>query len=143
MTVSEYDKILAISNDGTYRIMGPPEKVLLPRRVLYVAPFDEEKGHIFTVVYRDKEKYAYAKLVHIERYIRDKEYELIKNKEGKIDFLFVGEVEHRAHLTFVPQKGARLKEADFDLSGIEYCGIAARGSKMARKPVAKIRIDRR
>ena len=142
VTASEYDKVLAISSDGSYRVMSPPEKILLPRKVLWAGIFDEEKGHKFTVVYRDKRKNAFAKLIHITRYIRDKEYELIKAKEGKIDYLFEGEVEHRIHMTFAPMKGQRVKEAEFDLFEIDYSGLTARGTRMAKKPVSRMKIIR-
>ena len=40
LTVSEYDLILAIHKDGTYRIMPVEEKVLLPPRIIYLDVFD-------------------------------------------------------------------------------------------------------
>jgi topoisomerase-4 subunit A len=54
--VSEYDRILAVSSDGTYRIMHAPKKVLLPRKVLYVGVFDPEKGKDFARSRRRKQR---------------------------------------------------------------------------------------
>jgi len=138
LTVSEYDKILAISDDGSYRIMSPPNKVLLSGKALYCDLFDTEQGAVFTVVYRDKAKNAYAKKVHIARFIHDKEYQLIKDKAGKIDLLIPGEAEGKVLLHFVPVKRQKIKGITFDLSDLEFCGISARGTRLATKPVAKV-----
>ena len=91
MNVSEYDRILAVSSDGTYRIMYPPKKVLLPRKVLYVGVFDPEKGKDFTIVWRDADRTAFGKRVHIESFIHDKEYRFFKDEKGKLDLLLEGD----------------------------------------------------
>ena len=64
LQVTEYDRNLAVSSDGTYRIMAPPKKVLLPRKLLFVGVFDSEKGKDFTLVYRDGERNARAMRRH-------------------------------------------------------------------------------
>ena len=148
-SMSEYDRVLIVSRDGTYRILGPEDKVLIPSKAIHLALFDEEKGQIFTVVYRTKDKMAFAKKVRIQRYIRGREYRLIKDKGGKVDFLLsertrreglfeqsdLGEV----HMTFVPKPRQRVHEATFDLDELEIIGTGARGARMAPKPVAKIK----
>ena len=53
LDVTEYDKILLVSRDGSYRIIGPEDKVLIPK-VIYCKVFDPEQGAAFTVVYRDR-----------------------------------------------------------------------------------------
>ena len=44
LSVSEYDLVLGISNDGSYRIMTAPEKVLFTGRLIHCAVFDPERG---------------------------------------------------------------------------------------------------
>jgi len=61
LTVSEYDRILLISRDGSFRIIGAEEKILIPEKVIYADIFDQEGGAAFTVVYRDAKKIAWAK----------------------------------------------------------------------------------
>jgi topoisomerase-4 subunit A len=139
MTLSEYDRVLIVSNDGSFRIVGPPDKMLIPGRLLYCAVFDAEQGVKFTVVYRNKERRAFAKKVHIQKFIRDKEYELIKGKQGKVDLLLPGDVDDVVKLSFVPKKYQRVNEAEFDLAGLDFVGVGARGSRMASKPVARIK----
>jgi topoisomerase-4 subunit A len=139
LTVSEYDKILIISKDGSFRIIAPEEKVLIPGRILYLDVFDQDKGKAFTVVYRFKNKMAYAKKVHIKAFIRDREYELIKDKDGAVDYLLPADADDTIHLDFVPRKRQRVNTGTFDLGTIGTVGVTARGSRMAAKPVAKMK----
>ena len=140
MSVTEFDRILAISSDGTYRILAPPAKLLLPRKLLYCAPFDKEEGADFTVVYRDGQKIAFGKRVHIERFITDKEYRLFKDPKGKIDLLLTDDEPLGVlHMGFVPVKRQRLREATYDLGDLEFAGLTARGVRLAPKPVSKLK----
>ena len=138
MTVSEFEFVLAIAKDGTYRIMSAPEKVLFTGPLIYAEMFAPEKGIEFTVAYRDKSKIAFAKRVRIEKFIRNREYRLIKDKGGRIDELLAEGVTGSVHMNFVPQKRQRVKEADFDLSVLELTSPTARGARMAAKPVGKV-----
>ena len=140
LNVSEFENVLAIAKDGTYRVMTAPEKVLFTAPLLYAEVFDEEKGVGFTVVYRDKSRTAFAKRIRIEKFIRNKEYQLIKDKEGKIDLLLPEGETGQIELEFVPAKRQRLKDAKFDLGTLEPTAPTARGTRMAPKPVAKVRL---
>jgi len=103
LTVSEYDRILIVCRDGTFRIIAPEEKVLIAEKVLHVSVFDQEEGHEFTVVYRDSNRVAFAKKVHVKAFIRDREYELIKGRKGRIDMLLPGDADLSVRLDFVPE----------------------------------------
>jgi topoisomerase-4 subunit A len=138
LDVSEYDKILLVSRDGSYRITGPEDKVLIPK-VIYCKVFDPEEGVQFTVVYRTKDKIVYGKKIHIKAFIRDREYELIKGRDGRVDLLIEGGCNDAVHLDFVPRKRQRVHEADFDLGELEPTGVGARGRRLAPKPVARIK----
>jgi len=140
MNVSEYDRVLAVSSDGTYRIMVAPKKVLLPRKLLYVGIFDPEKGKDFTIVWRDADRNAFGKRVHIESFIRDKEYRFFKDEKGKLDLLLEDDLTPgKVHLQFVAAKRQRQKECDFDLGDLEFAGMTARGQRLAPKPVARVK----
>jgi len=138
LNVSEYDKILLISRDGSYRIIGPEDKVLIPK-VIYCKVFDPEEGAEFTVVYRTNERIVYGKKVHIRAFIRDREYELIKGREGRVDLLMEGDSDDVVHMDFAPRKRQRVLEATFNLSEIEATGVTARGRRLAPKPVARLK----
>ncbi len=142
MTVSEYDKILVVSSDGIYRIIDPPEKFFAGKRVFAIERFDKDTGVILTYVYRDPQKIAWAKKIHIQGFIKDKEYELIKGRKGKIQRLFVGEPEYLVYMRFVPMKRQRKHEDWFNLGDMDFCGLASRGSKMAAKPVQRFKFHK-
>jgi topoisomerase-4 subunit A len=140
LNVSEYDRILAVSSDGTYRIMHAPKKVLLPRNVLYVAVFDPEKGQDFTIVWRDADRNAFGKRVHIESFIHDKEYRFFKDEKGKLDLLLEDSGKPGVvQLQFVAAKRQRQKECEFDLGELEFAGLTTRGQRLAPKPVARVK----
>jgi topoisomerase-4 subunit A len=141
-TVSEYDRFLVICKDGTFRIIGPEAKMLIPGKVVYFDLFDQESGKEFTVIYRDKGRMAYAKKIHIKRFIRDREYELIKGKLGKLDHLIQGHVDFDVHLIFVPTKRQRVRETTFALADLNPISVTARGSRMASKPISKMKLIR-
>jgi len=140
LTVSEFEHVLGIAKDGTFRVMNAPEKVFFTGPMIYAEIFDPEQGVEFTVVYRDKQRMAFAKKIKIEKFIRNREYRLIKDKGGRIDLLLPSGQSGTVHLDFVPAKRQRLKEAEFDLDSLERTSASARGARMAPKPVAKIRL---
>jgi len=142
MTVSEYDKILIVSHEGTYRIIDPPEKLFVSKKVLAIERFDSENGVFLTYVYRDDDRRPWAKKIHIQGFIKDKEYDLIKNRKGHVDRLFVGESTHLVHILFVPMKRQRKKDDWFNLSDLPVCGLGSRGTRMGTKAVQRFKFHK-
>ena len=137
LKASEYDKILALFQDGTYQIMSPPEKTVLEGKILHLGLFNEEKGFAFVMIYRDKEKIPWGKKVTIKSFIKGKTYELIKDG-GKIE-IFTTDPKGMITCQFVPAERQRVTEVKVDLATIEEVGtVGARGQKLADKPTAKI-----
>ena len=141
LSVSEYDFVLAISSDGVYRVMTPPEKVLLGGKLLYCEVFDPKVGVGFTVVYRDGKKIGYAKRIRIEKFIRNREYRLVKDQGGRLDLLLPEDERGRLLVNFVPAKRQRVKSAHFDLSTLTLTSPTARGARLAAKPISKFRLE--
>ncbi len=139
MSVTEFDLVLGISNDGTYRVMSPVDKVFFSGKLIYCAPFDPEAGEEFAVVYRDKKKNIFGKWIKIHKFIRNREYQLIKDRGGKVDFLLAPQDLGSVHMDFVPVKRQKVKEADFELGNLEPTSPTARGTRLAPKPVAKVK----
>ncbi|MBA3709268.1 MAG: DNA topoisomerase IV subunit A [Planctomycetes bacterium] len=139
---SEYDKILVIFDDGMYKIMSPPEKTVLEGKIRYLEVFNPDKGLNFTMIYRDKAKEPWAKVTSITSFIKDREYELIKDRAGKIMYFSTS---HGGVATceYLPAKGQRVHESVVDLATIEPCGVASRGVKIGDKPTAKVVVDRK
>lgn len=138
LAVTEFDHVLAIADDGSYRIVPAPEKLLIPGKLLHCSVFDPEKGASFTVIYRDRQRFAFGKRIAIGGFIRGKEYLLIKDKAGKVELLLPGDAQGTLHMKYAAMKRQRVHEATFDLAELEQTGVAARGTRLAPKPVAKI-----
>jgi topoisomerase-4 subunit A len=139
MNVSEYDRILLISKDGTYRVVSPEEKIFVPGKVIWAGVLDPEEGRRFTVVYRTHDRMTYGKKVHIKAFIKDREYQLVKDERGKVDLLIEGDSDDIVHMDFVPAKRQRVHEAEFDLAELEFKGVTALGRRLAPKPVARLK----
>jgi topoisomerase-4 subunit A len=139
MSVSEFDLVLGIASDGTYRVMPPVDKVFFSGKLVYCAPFDPEAGVEFVVVYRDKKKIAFGKRIKIHRFIRNREYQLIKDRAGKLDLLIAPETAGVVELGFTPMKRQRVTSAEFDLSILEPTSPTSRGRRLAAKPVNKVK----
>lgn len=142
LTVSEFARILIVSSDGSYRIVEPPEKLLVPGKAVWISVFDEEHGQPFVCVYRDKQRACFGKRVHLKGFIKGKEYSLIPDGEGTLDLLTAEEQPGAVHLTYVPAKYQRMTESDFDLNTLVLTGTQARGTRLAPKPVKSVKRPR-
>lgn len=138
MSVSEYDVVLAIAADGSYRILPPVDKVFFGTKLLYCHPFDPDAGAEFTVVYRDAKRMCFGKRFRIQKFIRNKEYRLVKDEKGRVDLLLQEGESGSAKLTYVAQKRQRVKGSEYDLSQLEPTSPTARGARLAPKPVARV-----
>ena len=142
MAVSEFDKILVVMAKGVYKIVEPPEKLLVGKKVLAIEPFNNDEGMILSYVYRDEDRCAWAKKIHITGFIKDKEYDLIKDSKGTVDKLWVGEVDYQIFCLLEPKKRQRKKDAWYDMEELDVCGLAARGSRITTREVAKVKVVR-
>jgi topoisomerase-4 subunit A len=139
LNVSDYDKILVVTDDGAYRVMSQPEKVFLPAPVLLAEVFDPEKGAHLNLVWLDAAKSPWGKRVKVERFITNKVYSLVKEGAAGIAFLSTDrKTPGIVQIDFVPQKRAKLKTLTVDLAKVPECGLAARGTRLATKPVEKV-----
>jgi topoisomerase-4 subunit A len=143
LSAGEYDLILGIASDGSYRIMTPPEKILFTGRLIHHAIFDPDRGAEFTVVYRDSAKMLYGKRIHIDKFIRNREYQLIKDKAGKIDLLLAPDEAGEIAFEFAPAPRQRIKSGKFNLAKLETTGTTARGVRLATKPVKSVKAKQR
>ncbi len=135
MNVTEYDRVLVVTSDGTYRIMAPPEKAWMPGPILHASVWDALKGAHFVLVYKDADKVAWGKRVHIERFITNKTYSLVKEGSVGIEFLSEKKNPGLLQLKMVPAKRQKVKAITVDLGKVPACGLAARGLKLSQKPV--------
>jgi topoisomerase-4 subunit A len=137
LSVTEFDRILIISRDGAYKICSPDDKILISDKPIYYEIYDQEKGLELSVVYRDKKKIAFAKKLKLDKFTRNREYELIKDKAGKVERIIVGDDKAKVHMDLVLKPRQKLKACKFDLAEVPFQGASARGIRIAPKPVAK------
>ena len=104
----------------SYRIMPAPDKMLFDTKLLYCAVFSPDAAEEFVVVYRDADRMCYGKRITIEKFIRGREYKLIRDKAGRVDLLLRPEEAGVVSLSYVPAKRQRLKGSKYDL-GVSWC----------------------
>lgn len=137
---TNFDKLLVIYKDGTYKVLNIPEKQYIQeggKKIAYVGIAD--KKTVFNVAYSDpKTHYAYAKRFIISKFIIDREY----------NFLDAGmELEHLStnpkealEVIFVPKQKQKLSKQLFDVSDVLVKGVSAKGVRIANRQVKKIKV---
>ncbi len=130
---SEYDRLVVVSNDGTYYVIPVPEKRYVGA-VKYVLKAD--KNQTYAVIYRDRKtnKY-YAKRFRFDRYIMEREYRLAP--DGCFVEQLYSDPQLRIRCDFKPRKRQRQTSVEVDLTQLPFRSAGSRGVKVADKPVQK------
>lgn len=134
---SEYDKILMISRDGSYRVVNVSDKLFVGYDLLWVGKVEDKL--LFNIVYRDgKANLSYIKRFEMPKFILEKEYRLFPaHNRSKILFLKTGEgVWVRTH--FAPNKRARRNYEDINLDACLIKGAAAKGKRVSSRVVRRV-----
>ena len=130
---TEYDRIVILNWDGTYKVSTLPEK-------LYVGSvcsvMKSDKDQVYSMIYREKKsRISFTKRFRISKYILDREYS--STPPGcKVDKLFD---RHGIVLRceFEPQKRQKIDHCELDFDNILIRGAAAKGYKIANKKIVK------
>ncbi|MDF1577869.1 MAG: DNA topoisomerase IV subunit A [Desulfobulbales bacterium] len=134
---SEYDKILMIKSDGSYKVINLADKLFVGNDLAWVGKVSDKL--LFNAVYRDGvENLCYIKRFKMPKYILDKEYRLFpEHKRSTILFLKTGEgVWVRAH--FAPNKRARRNYEDYNLADFLVKGAPAKGKRVSPRVVRRV-----
>lgn len=136
---SNFDKLLLMFKDGSYKVTNIPEKHYAHSnnsKVVYVGVAD--KKTVMSVVYReDKTKTPYAKRFVVSKFILDKEYRFIP--EDASILYFTTQPETVVSVSFVPKLRQKVSQLDFALDEVAVKGVAARGVRIANKEVKKVK----
>jgi len=134
---SEYDRLLLISADGTYKVVPVPEKLFVGEEIEYAAIF--KKGLVFNIVYRDgKENLAYVKRFKSPKFILDKEYRLFpRHKRSRILLLTIGENKH-ARVSLVPSRRAKSNIVEIDFDQYLVKGTGAKGKRVSPRVARRV-----
>jgi topoisomerase IV subunit A len=140
---TNFDKILLIYKDGSYKVINIPEKQYVHQegnKVVFAGIAD--KKTVFNVAYRDpKTHLCYAKRFIVEKFILDKLYRYIE--EG-MDLQYIStEPELTLELVFIPKPKQKVAKAQVDFAKIIVKGVTAKGIKMAHREVKKVLLVQR
>jgi len=131
---SEYDRLVLLRRDGSFKVIPVPEKEYVgPIRHLLLA----DKEQVYCLLYRDANKKNYfAKRFRIDRYIMGKEYQTIP-KNCVIEGLYCN---YGVVLRGEYKPNSRLRNAEvmIDFEALPLRATAARGFKVADRELETI-----
>lgn len=138
LTCTNYDKLLLISVDGSYRVTNIPEKQYIHLNGTPLAYFGvADKKTEFSAVYKDKKsQICYAKRFVVKQFILDKEYSCIE--EGASLEYLTAEQPEALVVQFVPKAKQKVGAITFDFKEVKVKGVSAKGIRIASRPVKKI-----
>ena len=138
------DQVLCIMADGSLKMTKVADKVFMGRDILHVTLFDKaDPPEFFTLLYQDKKSgKCFAKRFTIGGVTRDKLYPLAGSEGSKVVYFAVTKNE-----TSMPDKlriqlsgrcSARVKDFEFDLTGMTVGARGAKGVTVTKYPVRKV-----
>lgn len=138
LVCTNFDKLLALYDDGSYSVMNIPEKQYLHgdgKKVLYFGVADKQT--VFTVVYRNKvSAVAHAKRFVISQYILDKVYRYVDESD---EVLYCSAVSNPVvDVYFVPKVKQKIGSQRYPLTEILIKGVTAKGLRLAARPVTRV-----
>ena len=140
---SNFDKLLIIFSDGTYRVINIPEKDYVhdgSSKMIYAGVAD--KKTVVNVAYRNKKtKHAYAKRFVVSKFILDKEYRFLEDGVA-LDY-FSTDSDARLKVEFVPKERQKVSSQEVAFSDFAVKGVTAKGVRIATKEVKKIKVVKR
>jgi topoisomerase-4 subunit A len=139
------DSALTIMRDGSLKVSKVADKVFMGRDIIHCAVFPKDGDpNFYTMVYQDKESgKAFAKRFQIGGLSRDKLYPLAKSEGSKIVYLEVSKTEKempkKLQVFIDGRSGARVREFEFDLTGIPVSSRSAKGQIVSKWPVKDVK----
>jgi len=133
LTCTNFDKIVVVWNDGSYKVMTPPEKLFVDKNMLYCAVADKKK--ILSVVYT-ADRVTYMKRFALGGFIMNKEYTCAT--DGAAVRFFADDDPAELYVKYKPAKGQRIHQQLFNLHDIPVKGSKAKGNQMTVKRIAKL-----
>ncbi len=134
---TNFDKILVMYKDGSYRVMNVPEKEYVDGGIAYASVAD--KKTVFNVVYRDtRTNFCYAKRFVIKSWILDREYRFVEEKM-RLEHLSTAAAPS-IELEFKPKPKQKVAKQRAELSEVAIKGVSAKGVRLAPKEVKKVRV---
>ena len=130
-TVSPFDKVLIIRNNGIASVIPVPEKTFVDAHMLFCSIAEKERiaPIIFSCVYKDREGSPYIKRFTISGWIMNKHYEIVP--EGSEILLFTIEQDGYICITYTPKPRLKITEEYFDIREYPVRALKAKGLRLA------------
>lgn len=137
---TNYDKLLLLYHDGSYKVINIPEKRYVcdkERKVLYWGIADKET--VFNAVYREaKTRLGFAKRFVIKQFILDKEY---RYAPEATDVLLLTTDVGDLFVQFIPKPKQKQDKIRFPLKEVLVKGVATKGVRLSSRAVKKVSLD--
>ncbi|NLP04927.1 DNA topoisomerase IV subunit A [Candidatus Fermentibacteria bacterium] len=133
---TEYDRIIAFFEDGSYRVLPMAEKHFLDGRPVFCGIHDRERT--YSAAYRDPEtRIASGKRFRVEGYILEKEYRFLP--EGTELMIFTDRPEGTLEYWFERRARMKTRKGSTTITEIALKGVAARGVRLGGgRPVSSM-----
>jgi len=137
VTCSEYDRLILIQSNGTYKVTPVAEKVFVGHDLHWFGIV--KRDTVFNIIYRDgKANVVYVKRFNTPKFIMDKEYRLFpEHKRSKILLMSFGEQKF-ARVNLIPSSRARTNSLDIIFDDYLIKGASARGKRVSNRVVRRV-----
>ncbi len=138
------DQVMCIMADGSLKMTKVADKVFMGRDILHVALFDKNgPPEFFTLLYQDKKsKKCFAKRFTVGGLTRDKLYPLVASEGSKVVYFDATKNEAampaKVRIQLSGRCSARIKDFEFDLSGLSVSTRGSKGVTVTKYPVRKV-----
>jgi len=139
--VNQYDRVLIIRGDGTYRVTDVPEKMFVGKGLMYCGIADKEElaDCHFSIVYQDTvTKHLYIKRCTIEQFILEKDYDLLP--ENAKPLAFTTREDQEIVLNYKPKPRLKILEEYFRISDFLVKSVKAGGVRLSTKEVKSLKL---
>jgi topoisomerase-4 subunit A len=131
-TCTNFDKLLVLFKDGTYKVTSIPEKLYLENAV-WVGVAD--KKTVLNVIYT-KEKQAWAKRFIVDKFILDKIYRYL-DENTELHYIS-SDIEPTVEIQFVLKAHQKKSKIAYSFKDALVKGAGTRGSRVATQPVKRV-----
>jgi topoisomerase-4 subunit A len=136
---TNFDKLLLVFKDGSYKVINIPEKQYLhtnDNKAVFVGVADKET--VISVAYKDpKTHLCFAKKFIVKQFILDKEYRYME--EGMNLEFFSTAPKIDVELQFIPKIKQKVSKIQFSFKDVPVRNSSARGFRMSQRGVKKIK----
>lgn len=136
---SSLDKLLVLWNDGTYKMIPPPDKFFVDKHMRCCRIFSKEI--LFTAIYTEPlYGFTYIKRFKFGGCIQNKEYHLAPERSKMM--LFEEGTPENVWVKYKPTKGQRIHQQVFNPAEVLEKGVGAKGIQMTSKDISRLAIKK-